>query len=164
MADGGASTFIFLVTALLVSGSVSTLLVQQWGEMSDAIEDEQKQQKANSKTSVGFAGDLMEVAYDDSSNPHKITFYLQNTGEYVLDESTLVVLVDGQSVTSSISSTITPTSSEWSNDRLLEVEVSDSSWSFQNDDGVTISVIVSSDVTSGYRGSSSASSEVRLNV
>ena len=37
MADGGASSFIFLTTALLVSGIVSVVLINEWGDMAKAI-------------------------------------------------------------------------------------------------------------------------------
>jgi archaellum component FlaG (FlaF/FlaG flagellin family) len=97
-------------------------------------------------------------------NPNVMTFYLQNTGQYVLDESTLVVIVDGISVTSSITTTILPGGADWTDVRLLEVEVSSTSWSYQNDDSVSLSAVVSSEVTSGYRGTSTMNIEVRLNV
>jgi archaellum component FlaG (FlaF/FlaG flagellin family) len=164
MADGGASTFILLITALLVSGSVSAILINQWGDMSSALEENRKGKEADAKTSVSFAGDAMEVGYDDSVNPNVMTFYLQNTGQYVLDESTLVVIVDGISVTSSITTTILPNGADWTDVRLLEVEVSSTSWSYQNDDSVSLSAVVSSEVTSGYRGTSTMNIEVRLNV
>ncbi|MDE0558272.1 MAG: hypothetical protein OSB30_07375 [Candidatus Poseidoniaceae archaeon] len=164
MADGGASTFILLITALLVSGSVSAILINQWGDMSSALEENRKGKEADAKTSVSFAGDAMEVGYDDSVIPNVMTFYLQNSGQYVLDESTLVVIVDGISVTSSISTTILPNGADWTGVRLLEVEVSSSSWSYQNDDSVSISAVVSSEVTSGYRGTDTMNIEVRLNV
>ena len=164
MADGGASTFILLITALLVSGSVSAILINQWGDMSSALEENRKGKEADAKTSVSFAGDAMEVEYDDSVTPNVMTFYLQNSGQYVLDESTLVVIVDGISVTSSISTTILPNGADWTGVRLLEVEVSSSSWSYQNDDSVSISAVVSSEVTSGYRGTDTMDIEVRLNV
>ena len=164
MADGGASTFILLITALLVSGSVSAILINQWGDMSSALEENRKGKEADAKTSVSFAGDAMEVEYDDSVIPNVMTFYLQNSGQYVLDESTLVVIVDGISVTSSISTTILPNGADWTGVRLLEVEVSSSSWSYQNDDSVSISAVVSSEVTSGYRGTDTMDIEVRLNV
>ena len=164
MADGGASTFILLITALLVSGSVSAILINQWGDMSSALEENRKGKEADAKTSVSFAGDAMEVGYDDSVNPNVMTFYLQNTGQYVLDESTLVVVVDGISVTSSITTTILPNGADWTDVRLVEVEVSSSSWSYQNDDSVSISAVVSSEVTSGYRGTDTMDIEVRLNV
>jgi archaellum component FlaG (FlaF/FlaG flagellin family) len=164
MADGGASTFILLITALLVSGSVSAILINQWGDMSSALEENRKGKEADAKTSVSFAGDAMEVEYDDSVSPNVMTFYLQNTGQYVLDESTLVVIVDGISVTSSITTTILPGGADWTDVRLLEVEVSSTSWSYQNDDSVSLSAVVSSEVTSGYRGTSTMNIEVRLNV
>jgi archaellum component FlaG (FlaF/FlaG flagellin family) len=164
MADGGASTFILLITALLVSGSVSAILINQWGDMSSALEENRKGKEADAKTSVSFAGDAMEVEYDDSVSPNVMTFYLQNTGQYVLDESTLVVIVDGISVTSSITTTILPGGADWTDVRLLEVEVSSTSWSYQNDDSVSLSAVVSSEVTAGYRGTSTMNIEVRLNV
>ena len=164
MADGGASTFILLITALLVSGSVSAILINQWGDMSSALEENRKGKEADAQTSVSFAGDAMEVGYDDSVSPNVMTFYLQNTGQYVLDESTLVVIVDGISVTSSITTTILPNGADWTDVRLVEVEVSSSSWSYQNDDSVSISAVVSSEVTSGYRGTDTMDIEVRLNV
>jgi archaellum component FlaG (FlaF/FlaG flagellin family) len=93
-----------------------------------------------------------------------MTFYLQNTGQYVLDESTLVVVVDGASVTSTISSTIVPSGTVWNDVKLLKVVVNSSSWTYQNNDGVSLSVVVSSDVTSGFRGTDSLNLEVRLDV
>ncbi|MBT4071056.1 MAG: hypothetical protein HOE79_07450 [Euryarchaeota archaeon] len=164
MADGGASTFILLITALLVSGSVSAVLINQWGDMSSALEENRKGKEADAKTSLSFAGDAMEVEYDDSVIPNVMTFYLQNTGQYVLDESTLVIMVDGVSVTSNISATILPGGADWTDVRLLEVEVTSNSWSYQNDDSVSLSAVVSSEVTSGYRGTATMNIEVRLNV
>ena len=97
MADGGASTFIFLATALLVSGAVSAVLISQYGDITSAMEQERRENEADSKTSFDYAGDLSNVAYDnDPVNPtESITFYLQNSGEYVLDETSIFVQVDG---------------------------------------------------------------------
>ena len=83
MADGGASTFIFLATALLVSGAVSAVLISQYGDITSAMEVERRENEADAKTSFEFAGDLANVAYDnDPINPTEtITFYLQNTGD-----------------------------------------------------------------------------------
>jgi archaellum component FlaG (FlaF/FlaG flagellin family) len=164
MADGGASTFILLVTALLVSSSVSIVLINEWGDLSRAIDDNRRGKEADTKTSVSFAGDAMEVEYDDSVSPNSMTFYLQNTGQYVLDESTLVVIVDGASVTSNITSTIVPSGTVWDDARLLKVVVNSSSWTYQNNDGVSLSVVVSSEASSGFRGTDSLNLEVRLDV
>ena len=78
MADGGASTFIFLATALLIkSGAVSAVLISQYGDITTAMEQERREREADSKTSFGYAGDLSNVAYDnDPANPNEIiTFY-----------------------------------------------------------------------------------------
>ena len=102
MADGGASTFIFLATALLVSGAVSAVLISQYGDITTAMEQERREDEADAKTSFDFAGDLSNVAYDnDPANPTEtITFYLINSGEYLLDEASLFVQLDGVVVAS----------------------------------------------------------------
>ena len=93
---------------------------------------------------------------------NEITFYVQNTGTTLLDSSTLVVLVDGQTVTSTINATIVPSGGDWNEDRLLQITVNEPSWTYQPGDDVSITVVVSSEVTNGYRGSDSMSVEVRL--
>ena len=162
MADGGASSFILLTTALLVSGLVSVVLINQWGDMAQITAQETAALEVQEATSVGFAGDPMMVALNTSATPTEITFFLQNTGTTLLDSSTLVVLVDGQTVTSSITSVLVPASGDWDEDHLLEVTVSSNSWSYQSGDDVSITAVVSSEVTNGYRGSDSMSVEVRL--
>ena len=162
MADGGASSFIFLTTALLVSGLVSVVLINQWGDMAQITAQETAALEVQEATSVDFAGDPMMVALDTSATPTEITFFLQNTGTTLLDSSTLVVLVDGQTVTSSITSALVPVSGDWDEDHLLEVTVSSNSWAYQSGDDVSITAVVSSEVTNGYRGSDSMSVEVRL--
>jgi len=104
------------------------------------------------------------VQLNTTASPNEITFYLQNTGRTVLDNSTLVVIVDGQTVTSTISATLVPSSSSWSEGLLLQVTVSDNGWTYQSGDDVAITAVVSSEVTNGYRGTDSMSVEVRLHV
>ena len=74
------------------------------------------------------------------------------------------MIVDGASVTASISSQIVPPSGDWTEVNLLKVMVDSNSWAYLDDDGVSLSVVVSSDVTSGYRGTDSMNIEVRLDV
>ena len=100
MADGGASSFIFLTTALLVSGLVSIVLINEWGDMAKASQDQTRAMEVEQDTSLGIAGDPMMVAYNSTSNPDEMTFYLQNTGKTLLDTSTLVVIVDGSTAVS----------------------------------------------------------------
>lgn len=163
MADGGASSFIFLATALLVSGLVSVVLINEWGDMAKASQDQSRAMEVNQATSLGFAGDPMMVAYDDTLNPDEMTFYLQNTGTTLLDTSTLVVLVDGITVTSTVTTAIIPAAgTDWDSNHLVEVTVNSSSWAYADGTDVSLTVIVSSVVTNGYRGTDTISLEVRL--
>ena len=163
MADGGASSFIFLTTALLVSGIVSVVLINEWGDMAKASQDQTRAMEVEQDTSLGFAGDPMMVAYNSTLNPDEMTFYLQNTGTTLLDTSTLVVIVDGTTVTSSITTAIVPaTGADWDSQHLVEVTVNSSSWAYADGTDVSLTVIVSSEVTNGYRGSDTISLEVRL--
>ncbi len=162
MADGGATSFIFLTTALLVSGLVSVVLINQWGEMAQVTSQETAAIEVQEATSVDFAGDPMMVDLNTTASPNEITFFLQNTGTTLLDSSTLVVIVDGQTVTPSINSSLVPATGDWDEGHLLQVTVNSSSWTYQSGDDISLTVVVSSEVTNGYRGSDSMSVEVRL--
>ena len=165
MADGGASTFIFLATALLVSGAVSAVLISQYGDITTAMEQERREDEADAKTSFDYAGDLSNVAYDnDPANPTEtITFYLINSGEYVLDEASLFVQLDGVVVPSGdITTTVLP-SGDWASSELLEVELS-GAFGYQDNDDVKLTILVQSVSVSGYQGEAIESTEVRLNA
>ncbi len=165
MADGGASTFIFLATALLVSGAVSAVLISQYGDITTAMEQERREDEADAKTSFDYAGDLSNVAYDnDPANPTEtITFYLINNGEYVLDEASLFVQLDGVVVPSGdITTTVLP-SGDWASSELLEVELS-GAFGYQDNDDVKLTILVQSVSVSGYQGEATESTEVRLNA
>ena len=165
MADGGASTFIFLATALLVSGAVSAVLISQYGDITTAMEQERREDEADAKTSFDYAGDLSNVAYDnDPANPTEtITFYLINSGEYVLDEASLFVQLDGVVVPSGdITTTVLP-SGDWASSELLEVELS-GAFGYQDNDDVKLTSLVQSVSVSGYQGEATESTEVRLNA
>ena len=165
MADGGASTFIFLATALLISGAVSAILISQYGDITSAMEQERREQEADSKTSFGYAGDLSNVAYDnDPANPTEtITFYLQNTGQYILDEDTIFVQLDGQAVQDSdVSTTVLPGGGAWNQTNLLEVVLS-GAFGYADNTDVKLTILAQSVFVSGYQGEATASTEVRLN-
>jgi archaellum component FlaG (FlaF/FlaG flagellin family) len=166
MADGGASTFIFLATALLVSGAVSAVLISQYGDITSAMEIERRENEADAKTSFEFAGDLANVAYDnDPINPTEtITFYLQNTGEYVLDEGSVFVQLNGSIIAdANVSTSILPlTGGAWGNTNLLEVEIS-GAWGFADNTDINLTVLVQSVLVGGYQGEDVESTVVRLN-
>ena len=165
MADGGASTFIFLATALLVSGAVSAVLISQYGDITSAMEVERRENEADAKTSFEFAGDLANVAYDnDPINPTEtITFYLQNTGEYVLDEDSLFVQLNGSVIAdANVATTVLPTGGAWSNTNLLE-DVISGVWGFDDNTDIYLTVLVQSVSVGGYQGEDVESTVVRLN-
>ena len=165
MADGGASTFIFLATALLVSGAVSAVLISQYGEVTSAMETERRENEADAKTSFDYAGDLSNVAYDnDPANPTEtITFYLQNSGEYDLDENSVYVQLDGVLIPNAdISTTVLPSGGTWDSTSLLEV-VLNGNFGYADNTDIKLTILVQSVIVLGYQGEASESTVVRLN-
>ena len=163
MADGGASSIIFLATALLVSGSVSAILVSQWGEMASTFDEQRRGDEADAKTSFSFAGDLSNVEYDTNNPVEIITIYLQNTGTYSLDEESLFIQMDGSVIADvDVSVSILPSGAVWGAEQLLEVELS-GSWSLPDNSDVSLTVLVISDAVGGFTGNAVESVEVRLN-
>ena len=164
MADGGASTYIFLATALLISGAVSAVLIAQYGDMTSAMEVERRAVEADSKTSFDYAGDLSNVAYD-TTNPaaETITIYLQNTGVYVLDDTSLFIQIDGVAVLGAdVTTTILPGGGDWGTTELLEVEMT-GTWGFTDNSDIKLTILVFSVTVGGYEGQESQSTEARLN-
>ena len=52
MADSGASAFIFLMTALIVSASVSAILVDSWKGVADTYADGRDKAALDAKTEI----------------------------------------------------------------------------------------------------------------
>ena len=165
MAAGGASSFILLTTALLIAGSVSAVLVSQWGEMASAIDQQRLEDEADYKTDFSFAGDLSNVEYD-ISNPadETITFFLQNIGDYELDEDSLFIQLNGEIISDvDLGTLIVPgLGTQWTSGLILEVELS-GDWNFADNQDVTLTIFASSILVAGYSGEVVVSEEVRLN-
>lgn len=164
MADGGASSFIFLATALLVSGTVSAVLISQWGEMVTTMNQQRRGDEADLGTEMGFAGDLSNVDYDTSDPAdEKITLYLQNTGLYELDESSLFIQLNGEVIADvDTSVTVLPTGLIWASGQLLQVELS-GTWAFADDTDISFSIFAESISVGGFTGQTFVNQEVRLN-
>ncbi|MBL72644.1 MAG: hypothetical protein CMB41_05790 [Euryarchaeota archaeon] len=160
MADGGATSFIMLVTALLVAGSVSTFLIAEWGDVARSMEMERRAQAIDAETDVSLAGDPGHVRY---SLTGQIQFYLMNSGTSVLDDSTLVVLVDGVQQTANVTTTVM-NGGDWSAGELLQVQVVDNTLTYANNTEVVLTVVVSSEFVSNVRGTDTLDAEVRLVV
>ena len=160
MADGGATSFIMLVTALLVAGSVSTFLIAEWGDVARSMEMERRAQAIDAETDVSLAGDPGHVRYSVSG---QIQFYLMNSGTSVLDDSTLVVLVDGVQQSANVTTTVM-NGGDWSAGELLQVQVVDNTLTYANNTEVVLTVVVSSEFVSNVRGTDTLDEEVRLVV
>ena len=167
MADGGVSTYIMLITALLVSSSVSAVLIQEWSSTSRVIQQQQRGIQLAEELSIDFAGDPMNVNIDRSTTPDEITFYVLNTGKHRMDENQMEILIDGQVIPSlGVSTTFvgSPTPSSWDSMVLIEIVLSNNSFDLLNNDAdVSIFVTVNSEEVAGVSGSASFNSEVRLN-
>ena len=142
MADGGASSFIFLATALLISGTVSAVLISQYGDLASNMEQQRKGDEANAKTSFEFAGDISNIAYNTSGIDETITFYLQNTGEYLLDITSVFVQLDGAAISDTdLTTTVLPNIGDWGTDDLLQVQLQ-GNWGYADDTDINLTVIV----------------------
>ena len=93
MADGGATNMILLITALLICGAASAILLQSWTDTASAVGTNQEQIALNSKTKITFSGDLAKTTCDSVEN--RITIYLQNSGSSILDETEFGAFIDG---------------------------------------------------------------------
>lgn len=163
MADGGASSFIFLATALLISGTVSAVLISQYGDLASNMEQQRKGDEANAKTSFEFAGDISNIAYNTSGIDETITFYLQNTGEYLLDITSVFVQLDGAAISDTdLTTTVLPNIGDWGTDDLLQVQLQ-GNWGYADDTDINLTVLVQSVSTFGQTGTDSKSTEARLN-
>ncbi|HJL97229.1 MAG TPA: hypothetical protein QF401_03670 [Candidatus Poseidoniaceae archaeon] len=164
MADGGASTYIMLITALLVSSSASAVLIQEWSSSSRVIQHQQRGLQLSEELGIDFAGDPMNVNLVPLTDT--ITFYILNTGEHTMNETKMEVLIDGLSISSSeVTTSFVGSATDWNPNVMVEVEVSNSSFSSYNDgDDISIFTTVVSDSVSGMSASASFGVEVRLDV
>ncbi len=164
MADGGASTMILLVTSLLISGAASVVLLESWGDVAEANGTNTKGKVADAETDVSFSGDRGDVLLDTSGANQEITLYFQNTGIRTLDKSSFTIFVDGISTSVVGATTLYPSNGDWATDYVMEVTVTDSGFSYSDNDLATVTIVVQSVVSDGVKGTNSETAEVRLSV
>ena len=127
------------------------------------MEQQRKGDEANAKTSFEFAGDISNIAYNTSGIDETITFYLQNTGEYLLDITTVFVQLDGAAISDTdLTTTVLPNIGDWGTDDLLQVQLQ-GNWGYADDTDINLTVLVQSVSTFGQTGTDSKSTEARLN-
>ena len=124
------------------------------------MEMERRAQAIDAETDVSLAGDPGHVRY---SLTGQFQFYLMNSGTSVLNDSTLVVLVDGVQQTANVTTTVM-NGGDWSAGELLQVQVVDNTLTYTNNSEVMLTVVVSSEFVSNVRGTDTMDAEVRLVV
>ena len=121
-----------------------------------------KEKVADAETDVSFSGDRGDVC-STHLGKSEITLYFQNTGVRVLDKDSFTIFVDGVS-SSVVGSTLYPANGVWATDYVMEVTVTDASFSYSDNDLATVTIIAQSTVTDGVKGTDSETAEVRLSV
>ena len=109
---------IMLITALLISGGASAVLLSEWSDAVRTIQTNERASSDKDDVSVAMAGDPAMVAHNTTSST--ITLFFLNTGMYELNSSTYEVLINGAAPTST-TQTVLPSGSEWNPGHLLEV-------------------------------------------
>lgn len=162
MADGGASSFIMLVTALLISGSVSTILINEWAKVTRVVENEERKSSGALGVSVDFAGDPMMVGYENpATGDDEITVYILNSGLYEMS-TTFEFLINGVAP-STITTSIIPSGTDWLPGYLLQIKASDNTLSYTDGDDASLFFVGISETVQGYTHSATMNKEVRLN-
>ena len=164
MADGGTSSMIMLVTSLLLSGAASVVLLESWGNVADASGDNSAGRVADAETDVSFSGDRGDIFLNTSGANQQITLYFQNSGVRSLDKSSYSIFVDGVASATTGPTTIYPLDGVWASNYVLEVTVTDPSFSYSDQDLAIVTIVVESTSIDGSKGVDSETAEVRLSV
>ncbi len=162
MADGGASSFIMLVTALLISGSVSTILINEWNKVARAAESDERKSLGSLGVSVDFAGDPMMVGFEDPAvGDDELTVYILNSGIHEMS-TTFELLINGVAP-ATMTTSIAPSGTDWLPGYLLEITASDNSLTYTDGDDASLFFVGISEPVQGYQHSATMNKEVRLN-
>ena len=152
---------VMLITALLISGGASALLISEWSDAVRVVQVNERASDVRSEVSVALAGDPAMVAHNTTTKT--ITLFFLNTGSYDLDTSSYEVLIDGAAPTSSTESVL-PSGTEWNPGDLLEIVLTDTSWSYVDGEDISVYFVGLSESVSGYTHSATTNAEVRLNA
>ena len=162
MADGGASSFLMLVTALLISGSVSTILINEWNKVARAAESDERKSLGSLGVSVDFAGDPMMVGFEDPAvGDDELTVYILNSGIHEMS-TTFELLINGVAP-ATMTTSIAPSGTDWLPGYLLEITASDNSLTYTDGDDASLFFVGISEPVQGYQHSATMNKEVRLN-
>jgi archaellum component FlaG (FlaF/FlaG flagellin family) len=164
MADGGATSMIMLITALVISSMASVVLINSWAGIADVMDEQGRKAEADSATDVSLAGDTMNVGYVTGTKT--ITLYFQNSGTATLDKDSanMAIYVAGSVVSISSATVVSDPTSEWYEGELLKVVGTHAGSAHADDDEVKISLTVRSLPVNGMIGGDTLNEVVRLDV
>ena len=161
MAGEGASSLIFLMTALIISSSAALVLNDSWGGVAEVYADGRSKAAMDAKTEISFAGNPMKVSYTVATDT--MVFYLQNTGESTLETTIPGVFVDSERPDTVSSAVVN--GGDWTSGKLLKVTCVDVTWSYSGGSEVLLLLVANSEVSSnGVSGTDTKSLTVRLDV
>ena len=163
MSDGGVTSMVMLVVALLVSGVAGVVLVDSWGDISRTLGKQRIKAEMDASTQIDFSGDPMNSIYVNV-DPEDITFYLQNSGTQPLDTSSVGVSVDGVSIPTTDITVAVLGGGDWASGQVVSVNVEDSDFAFSDGDEVKVSVVVMSEQSRGVKGADTLHGTLRLKV
>lgn len=152
---------VMLITALLISGGASALLIAEWSDAVRVVQVNERASDVRDGVSVALAGDPAMVAHNTSSKT--ITLYFLNTGSYDLDTSNYEVLIDGE-VPPTSTETVLPSGTEWNPGDLLEIVLTNSTWTYADGEDISVFFVGVSERVNGNTHSATTSAEVRLNA
>jgi archaellum component FlaG (FlaF/FlaG flagellin family) len=163
MGDGGASSMIMLITALVISSMSSVVLINSWAGIAEVMDDQGRKAEADSATDVSLAGDTSNVDYVIGTQ--RITLYFQNSGTTTLDkdQSDMAIYLGGSAVTIT-STAVVSGAAEWYEGELLKVVGTHGNAAYANDDEVIVSLTVRSHPINGVIGGDTLNEVVRLDV
>ena len=147
---------IMLVASLIVAGIVSAVLIQAWEGVSSALDDGANQIEANEKTDATLISDPMNIDWNPTTNQTMIT--IQNTGDFTLNITDTVVLLNGSTMNVSQRG-VTP--SVWLPGSIVNFTVQ-GNISLSVNDEVYLNVIVLSDTLNPAQGVYSFTEVVRI--
>jgi archaellum component FlaG (FlaF/FlaG flagellin family) len=164
MADGGATSMIMLITALIISSMASVVLINSWAGIADVMDEQGRKAEADSATKVSLAGDTMNVDYVIGDK--EITLYFQNSGTSTLDKdkANMAIYVAGVALSIQGTPSVVSGAAEWYEGELLEVVGRHTGTAHANDDEVIISLTVRSLPVNGMIGGDTLNEVVRLDV
>ncbi len=98
MASVSISHMIWFIVAIIVATSTAVAFIGVIDNMSEGIEDIGEDSVGSMRTSAEFINDPAVVPYKTSTS--EITFYLKNTGEYDIQTTSILLVVNGTALNS----------------------------------------------------------------